>query len=141
MRNELSARSRPATPKAFASRRAATTSVCLGENRLAGFGFGALFQRGFARKFYSALVVNTDAFDPDHVTNFRNIFRSFYPEICQLGNVDEAVPARENFDECAEFFHPHNAPLIGLADLYLAGHAADNFFRARHRFAARRIDM
>src|SRR5260370_18885200 len=116
-------------------------SGCLGRSRLAGLGFGALLERGFARKFYATLVVNTDAFDPDHVANFRNIFRSFYPEICQLGNVDEAVPAGENLDECPEFFHGDDAPLIGLADLDLAGHAADNFFGARHRFAARRIDM
>src|SRR6266404_338193 len=134
MNSELSVRSRSATPKAFATRRAATTSVCLGRDRLAGLGFGALFQRRFARKFYATLVVNTDAFDPDHVTNFRDIFRSFYPEICQLGNMDEAVPAGENLDECAKFFHRDDAPLIGLADLDLAGHAADNFFRARHRF-------
>src|SRR5205807_2917283 len=119
----------------------ATTSVCLGGNWLAGFDFGPLFERGLARKLYATLVVNTDALDPDHVTNFRNIFRSFYPEICQLGNVDEAVPARENLDKCAEFFHRDDAPLIGLADLDLAGHAADNFFRACHRFAAGRIDM
>src|SRR4029077_21243008 len=103
-------------------RPSATASVCLGRNRLAGLGFGAFFKRGFARKFYATLVVNTDAFDPDHVTNFRNIFRSLYPEICQLGNVDEAVPAGENLDECAEFFHRDNAPLISLADLDLAGH-------------------
>src|SRR5438874_4366175 len=141
MNNELSARSRSVAPKAFASRRATTTSVCLGRNRLAGLGFGAFFQRRFARKFYATLVVDTDTFHPDHVTNFRNIFRSFYPEICVLGNVDEAVPARKNLDERAEFFHRDDAPLICLADLDLAGHAADNFFRARHRFAARRVDV
>src|SRR5438477_2965269 len=119
----------------------ATTSVCLGGNWLAGFGFGAFFQRGLARKFYATLVVNTDAFDPDHVTNFRDIFRSFDPEICQLRDVDETVPARENLDECAEFFHRDNAPLISLADLDLAGHAAYHFLPALHRLAACRVDV
>ena len=78
---------------------------------------------------------------PDHVANFGDVFRSFHPEIRQLGNMHEAVPARENLHKRAEFFHRDDAPLIGLADLDFAGHAADDFFRARHALAAGRVDV
>ena len=101
----------------------------------------ALFERGFARKFHAAFVVDADAFDPDHVANFDDVFGPFHAKIRQLGDVDEAVLARENFDERAEFFHRDDAALIGLADLDFARHAADDFLRARHAFAAGRVNV
>ena len=108
---------------------------------LSGFLFSALFERGFARKFYAAFVVDADAFDPNHFANFGNVFGPVHAKIRELGNMHEPIFAREHFDERAEFFDRDDATLIGLADLDLARHAADDFLRARHAFAARRIDV
>ena len=87
---------------------------------LACFFFSAFFQRGFARKFYAAFVVDADAFHPDHVAHLGHVFGSVHAEIRQLGNVDEAVLAREHFDERAELFDRDDAAVIGLADFDLA---------------------
>src|SRR5437588_3965828 len=65
---------------------------------LARLGFSAFPQRRFARKLDAALVVDADAFYPDHVANVCNIFGAFHPEVRQLGNVHEPVPAWEYFD-------------------------------------------
>ena len=92
-------------------------------------------------KFHAAFVVDADAFHPDHLADFRDVFRSFDAEIRQLGNVHEAVFAREDFDEGAEFFDRNNFAVIGLADFDLARHAADDFLRARHRFGIVRVDV
>ena len=108
---------------------------------LSGFLFSAFFQRGFARKFYATLVVDADALDPNNVADFGNVFSPFHAKIRELGNVHQAIPARENFDERAEFLRRDDAALIRLADLDLARHAADNFLRARHAFAAGRVDV
>src|SRR5882724_7162552 len=108
---------------------------------LTRFGFGALFQRGFTRKFYAPFIIDADALDPNDVANLGNVLRSFHTKVRELGNVHEPIPARENFDKRAEFFSRDNATLVRLADLYLTRHATDNFFRARHAFAARRVDV
>src|SRR5205085_8608487 len=41
---------------------------------LASFLLGAFFQCRFARELYAALVVNADAFDPNHVANLDYVF-------------------------------------------------------------------
>src|SRR2546426_12190702 len=69
---------------------------------LPSFCFGAFFQRGFAAEFDAALVVDADTFHPDHVADVRYIFGAFHTEVGQLGNVHKPIPAREDFDECAE---------------------------------------
>src|SRR5260370_20224324 len=115
--------------------------VLLSRKWLTRFGFGAFLQRGFARKFYPAFVVDSDALDPNDVADLGNVFRSLHTKIRELGNVHEPILAGENFDKRAEFLRRDNATLIRLADLDLARHAADNFFRARHAFTAGRIDV
>src|SRR4029434_3741787 len=105
------------------------------------FDFAALLKGRFAREFHSPLVVDPDAFHPDHLANLRDVFSPVHSEISQLGNVDEAVFAREHFHESAEFFDRHDAPVIGLADLHFLRHATDDLLRAGHALAARRIDV
>src|SRR5438477_2235477 len=107
---------------------------------LARFRFGAFFQSGFARELYAAFVVDADAFDPNHVADVRHIFGALYPEVGQLGNMDETVSARENFDKGAEFFDGDNPALLGLPNLDFARHAADNFCCPRHALPAGGVD-
>jgi len=114
---------------------------CVGWSWLAGFDFGAFLQRGLARKFYAAFIINPNALDPNNIPDFGNVLGPFDTEIRQLRNVHESFPAWQNFHKCAEFFRGDYTALIGLTDLDLAGHAADNFFRARHAFAAGRVDV
>src|SRR4029077_7433531 len=108
---------------------------------LSGFFFGPLLERGFARKFYSAFVVDADAFYPDHVADFDNVFSSFNAALRPLRNVNEAIFARQPFDERAKLFDRDDAPLISLPDFDLFRHAANNFLRAGHRFTARGVNV
>src|SRR6476660_1585105 len=103
---------------------------------LAGFGGGAFLERGFPAQFHAAFVVDADALHPDHLADLGDVFGTIDAEIGQLGNVNEAILAREHFDERAEIFDRDDATVIGLADLDLARHAADAFFRACHTLGA-----
>ena len=109
--------------------------------RYNGFRFAAVFHGRFARKFDPAFVVDPDALHPHHLADLGYVFRPIDPEIRQLGDVHEAIFARENFDEGAEFFDRDGPAMIDLADLHFLRHAADDFLRARHRFAARGVDV
>ena len=104
----------------IATRFAAVGSLHIAADRNTGFNFVAFFQRGFARKFHAALVVDADAFDPDHLADLDDVFGPLHAEVGQLGDVDEAVLAREHFDEGAEFFDRDDATVIDLADFDLA---------------------
>src|SRR5947199_10536824 len=53
---------------------------------LASFFFGALFQCRLARKLYAALVVDADAFDPNHVAHLDHVFAAIPPQLRQLAN-------------------------------------------------------
>jgi len=81
---------------------------------LTSFGFGAFFERGFTRKFHAAFVVDPDALDPNDVANFGNVFGSLDPEIRELGNVHEPIPAWENLDKRTEFLRRDDTALIHL---------------------------
>src|SRR5262249_32288664 len=98
--------------------------------RLPGFFLGALLQSGFTRKFDPPFVVNADAFYPDHVAGFHDVFGSLDAEIGQLGNVDEAFLTWKNFDKTSELFRGNDPALISLADLDFLGHATNDFLRA-----------
>ena len=56
------------------------------------------------------------------------------PEIGQFADVHQAVLARENLDETAEFFDRDNLAAIDFADLDFRGHALDRFARNLHPF-------
>lgn len=56
-------------------------------------------ERGFPAQFHAALVVDADAFHPDHLAHLRDVFRAIDAEIRQLGNVDETIFPREHFNE------------------------------------------
>src|SRR6266404_6671067 len=96
---------------------------------LASFFLGALFQCCFARKLYAALVVDTDAFDPNHVAHLGHVFGAIHSEIRQLGNMHQPILARKNFNERTEFLRGDHATLVGLTDLDFACHSADDFLR------------
>jgi len=107
---------------------------------LTRFGFGALFnaalRESFTRPLSSMPMHLTQMMSPTLATSsVRFTRKSASSEMCT------SHPCRENFDKRAEFFSRDNATLVRLADLYLTRHATDNFFRARHAFAARRVDV
>src|SRR5450432_2263140 len=120
---------------------AAIGPLHIAAHRCAGLDFAALLEGRLARKLHSPFVVDADALHPNHLANLRDVFGAVDPEISQLRNVHQAVLARENFDERAEFFDRNDATVIGLADFHFPGHAADDFFRARHALAAGRVDV
>ena len=99
--------------------------------------FSAALRESFTRPLSSMPMHLTQMMSPI----FDDVFGAFDAEIRQLGNVHQAVLARQHFDERAEFFHRDDAALIGLADLDFARHAADDFLRARHAFAGRGVDV
>src|ERR1044071_2211218 len=70
---------------------------------LACFSFRAFSQRGFARKFYAAFVINANALNPDDVADLGDVFGPFHTKISQLGNVRLPVSDRENLPKRAEF--------------------------------------
>jgi hypothetical protein len=72
---------------------------------LAGFGFGAFFQRSLTAQFDPAFVVDADAFHPSHVADFGYVFGAFYPEIGQLGNMHESVLPGNTSTNAPEFFY------------------------------------
>ena len=49
-------------------------AVVRGLGHLAGLGFGAFFQRGFARQLDSSFVIDAEAFHPNVVADFRDVF-------------------------------------------------------------------
>src|SRR5262249_8527721 len=95
----------------------------------------------FGRKLYADLVVDPDASDPADVPDFGNFFGPFHAKVRKLGNVHEPVFPRENFDERAELLRGDDTSLICLTDLNFTGHAANNFFRARHAFATGGVNV
>src|SRR5512132_2204762 len=121
--------------------RLAALATMYGLQSLACFFFSALFQRRLTRKFYAAFVVDTDAFDPNHVANLDHVLSAFHSKIGEFGNVHQAVFAWENFNKRPELLRRDDASLIGLSDLDFAGHATDNFLRARHALASRCVDV
>jgi hypothetical protein len=55
--------------------------LVIGRSWLTRLFLGPLPKRGFAREFDPALVVYPDAFDPDHVADFNNVFGPLDAEI------------------------------------------------------------
>jgi hypothetical protein len=53
-------------------------------DRVSDLGFGALSQCGFAREFHAAFVVDPDAFHPNHLANFGDVFGALNTEVRQL---------------------------------------------------------
>ena len=64
-----------ATATIFTTRFAAPAASFAIAYRAAGFDFTALFQRRFARQLHAALVVDADAFHPDHLADLGHVFR------------------------------------------------------------------
>src|ERR1039458_5516209 len=93
-------------------------------------GFGshflvAIFHRGFAREAHAAFLVHAEAFHGDVVADFHDVLGLLHAEVRQFADVNQAVLAREEFHERAEFLHGYNFAAINLADLRFGGHAAD----------------
>src|SRR4030095_3612737 len=115
----------------------AVGSLHVSTHRRPSLDFAACCEGGFARELHSPLVVDADAFHPDHFADFRHVFRAIDAEIRQFGNVHQTILAREDLDEGTEFFDRNDTTVIGLADFNFLGHPANDFLRAGHALAAR----
>ena len=104
-------------------------------------GFVAIFHRSAAAEFDAAFVIDANAFHPDDVAYVDHVGDEVHAEVGQFGNVAEAVFARKDFDESAEFFDGYHAALIHFSDFDLFGHAIDDLFGASQAVAIVRVDV
>ena len=81
-----------------------------------GRTFVAATQEGFAGQVDPALAVDFDAFDHDFIADVDDVFDFFDPFFSQLGNVDQAFFARQDFDKGAEVHDARDFADVGLAD-------------------------
>src|SRR5437899_957101 len=68
------------------------------------FGFDTHFciavrHRGFARETNAAFFIHAEAFDPDFVAHFDDVFGLLHAEVGQFADVNQAVLAGQEFDE------------------------------------------
>jgi len=91
--------------------------------------------------FDLAAVVYAYALHPDQVADFYDVFDFFDSEVSKLGDVHEAVLAREDFDEGSEFLDGDYGALVGFADGDFLGHAFDDLLGTLERFAVARVDV
>src|SRR5207249_3643085 len=94
----------------------------------------AIFHRGFARETDAAFFIHAEAFHGYVIADFADVFRVLHAEIREFADVDEAVLAREEFDERAEFFHGHNFAAVDPADLGFRRQTADGIHGDLHAF-------
>ena len=99
--------------------------------------FNAALRESFTRPLSSMPMHLTQIMSPTLTTSsVRFTRKSASSEMCT-----KPVLARENFDKRTEFLRRDHATLIGLTDLDFACHATDDFLRARHALASRRVDV
>jgi hypothetical protein len=73
-------------------------------------------------------------FTGDVVADLHDVLGFLDAEVRQFADVNQAVLARQKFDERAEFLDGDNLAAINLADLGLGGHAGDGVHGNLHAF-------
>src|ERR1041385_888241 len=111
-----------------------------------GLGFDAhlrvaISHGGLAGEADTALLIHAEAFDPDFIAEFDDVFGLLDAEVGQFADMAEAVLAGQELNEGAEFLDRHHLAAIGLADLGFGGHAGDGFAGDLHAFAAGGVDV
>lgn len=106
-----------------------------------GRAFVAAAQEGFAGQVDTALAVDFDAFDHDSIADVDDVFDFFNPFFSQLGNMDQAFFARQDFDESAEVHDARDFADVGLADFDVFGQFFDPFFGLLAAFAVNGSDV
>ena len=90
-----------------------------------GHFFVALFHGGFAAEANPAFVVDFNAFDPNFVAEFDDVFGSFDAEAGQLADVAEAVLAGKDFDKAAKVFDGGDFASVDFFELDFGGEGFD----------------
>src|SRR5258707_966670 len=94
-------------------------------------GFGVALPHGhLATELHATLVIDSDAFYPDQVSDLHHVFHALYAKVCQLRNVDQSIFSGQDLNERAEILDRYNPPLIRLAYFNLLGHPDDDFLCA-----------
>jgi hypothetical protein len=65
----------------------------------------AVLHCGFTGEFHSALFVHSNAFNPDFVAFFNNIFYLFDTEVCQFADMAQAFLAWKHCHKATEVLH------------------------------------
>ena len=79
-------------------------------------------QSVLAGEVCTALLVEAHELDPSHVAQVQNVFDLFHAAVLQLGDVNHAVVAGSDLNECADGQDADNLAVVQLANL---GNEAD----------------
>src|SRR5439155_13814990 len=101
----------------------------------------ALSHRRPTRQPDAPFFIHAQAFHQDFIAQLDDVLGLLDPEVGQLADVDQAVPAREKFDERPEFLDGDNFAAVDLADLGLGGHAGDGVAGNLHSLFGHRVDI
>src|ERR1019366_2581394 len=101
----------------------------------------AVGHSGPAGEPHATLFVHTEALDPDLIAHFDDVLDHLDAEVGQLTDVDQAVLAGQELDECAELFDGDHSAAIDLVDLGFGGHARDGVHRDLHPVCGDGVDV
>src|ERR1043166_355784 len=101
----------------------------------------AVGHRRSARQTHPALLIYTEAFDPDFIAHLDDVLGLLHSEIGEFADVDQTVFAWQEFDEGAEVLDRDDPATINLVYFGLGGHAHDGLAGDLHAFFGDRIDV
>src|SRR5712691_10691466 len=96
---------------------------------------------GFPREPHAAFFIYPQAFDPDFIAQFDDVFSLFDAEVRQFADVNQAIFAGQEFDEGAKLFNRDHSAAIDFADLRFGRHAHDRIARDLHPIRRYREDI
>lgn len=94
----------------------------------------AFRHRCATREFDAAFLIDAEAFHPDLIAEFDDVFGLLDAEVGEFADMDEAVLAGQELDERAKVFDGNNFAAINLADFGFGGHADDCIAGDLHAF-------
>ena len=86
------------------------------------------FEGGFAAEADFAGVIDVDDFNGDVIAFVADIGNFVDPVIGHFGDVEQAIHAGEDFDECAEIADGDDFAAVDFADFGFSGASLDTFF-------------
>ena len=102
--------------------------------------FVEFLHRRLAGELDAPALVDVKALDLDDVADLADAVHRLQELVAELGDVAEAVYAREDLDEGAEVLDPGDLALVDLAGLGLGRDLADRPLGGLHRLLRRRED-
>src|SRR5436190_13371282 len=89
----------------------------------------------------TAFFINAQAFDPDFIAHFDDVFGLLDAEVGELADVNEAVFAGQEFDKRAEILNRDHLAAVDLVDFGFGSHAHDGIAGDLHAFFGNRVDI